>query len=115
MVSYERGTLARAVRVARNRVVRALPADRESLHPTDDVGPLGRGRLVVQGYLAQKKQPPLGPPYDPRHGPTVESQGVVSYERGTPVALWLSASRETASFGHSLPKESLYSTYDFGT
>ena len=34
-----------------------------------------RGQLVrTQGYLAHKKQPiPLGPPYDPRHGPTVWS------------------------------------------
>ena len=40
----------------------------------------------VHGYLAHKKTPtPLGPPQDPRHGPTVESYGVaVSYKRGTP-------------------------------
>ena len=38
------------------------------------------------GYLAHKKTPtPLGPPYDPRNGPTVDCCGVaVSYERGTP-------------------------------
>ena len=42
---------------------------------------------AVQGYLAHKKPPsPLGPPYEPKHGPTVGSYGVaVSYERGTPV------------------------------
>ena len=29
----------------------------------------------LQGYLAHKKQPlPLGPPYDPRYSPPVESQ-----------------------------------------
>ena len=27
----------------------------------------------LQGYLAHKKQPPLGPPYDPRYSPTVGS------------------------------------------
>jgi len=43
---------------------------------------------AVQGYLAHKKQPPpLGPPYVPRHSPSVGSQGgAVSYERGTPVS-----------------------------
>ena len=48
---------------------------------------LMRKRLRIQGYLAHKKTPtPLGPPYDPRHGPTVGSYGVaVSCERGTPV------------------------------
>ena len=42
---------------------------------------------TVQGYLAHKKKPtPLGPSYDPRHGPAARSQGgVFSYERGTPV------------------------------
>jgi len=41
----------------------------------------------LQGYLAHKKHPPsLGPPYCPRHSPTVGSyEGVVSCERGTPV------------------------------
>ena len=30
--------------------------------------------LIVQGYLAHKKtHPPLGPPLDPRHRPTVGS------------------------------------------
>ena len=44
-----------------------------------------------QGYLAHKKTPtPLGPPYDPRHRPTVGSHGgAVSYERGTPASLSL--------------------------
>jgi hypothetical protein len=43
--------------------------------------------LFVQGHLAHKKTPtPLGPPYDPRHWPTVGSQGAVSScERGAPV------------------------------
>ena len=43
----------------------------------------------LQGYLAHKiPPPPPGPPYEPRHGPTVGSYGVaVSYERGTPVGL----------------------------
>jgi len=42
----------------------------------------------LQGYLADKKQPPfIGPPYGPRHSPAVGSQeGGVSYERGTPVS-----------------------------
>ena len=46
-------------------------------------------RARVQGYLAHKKPPPpLGPPKQPRHGPTVGSYGVgVSYERGTPVGV----------------------------
>ena len=41
---------------------------------------------TIQGYLAHKKAPPsLGPPWKPRHGPSVGSYGVVvSYERGTP-------------------------------
>ena len=41
----------------------------------------------VQGYFAQKKQPPpLGPPQVSRQGPTVGSQGgAVSHELGTPV------------------------------
>jgi len=41
-------------------------------------------RRGVQGYLAHKKTPtPLGPPQDPRHRPTVGSQGgALSYERG---------------------------------
>ena len=47
--------------------------------------------VVLPGYLAHKKtQPPLGPPQEPRHGPTVESYGVgVSYERGTPDGGWV--------------------------
>ena len=46
------------------------------------------GQRVVQGCLAHKnQQPPQGPPYGPRHRPPVGSQeGVVSYERGTPVS-----------------------------
>ena len=33
-----------------------------------------QGESCLQGYLAHKKKPtPLGPPYDPRHGPTVGS------------------------------------------
>ena len=43
---------------------------------------------AVQGCLAHKKQPPtppLGPPEDPRHSPTVGFWGVVSYGQGTPV------------------------------
>ena len=42
---------------------------------------------VLQGFLAHKKQPPhLGPPYSPRHSPSVGSRGgSVSYEQGTPV------------------------------
>jgi hypothetical protein len=41
----------------------------------------------LRGCLAHKKPPPLlGPPEEPRHGPTVGSYGVVDpYERGTPV------------------------------
>jgi hypothetical protein len=41
----------------------------------------------IQGYLAEKKTPrPLGPPQEPRHGPTEGSYGVaVSHKRGTPV------------------------------
>ena len=43
--------------------------------------------MTLQGYLAQKKQPPPpGPPLGPRHGRTVGSYGeAFSYERGTPV------------------------------
>ena len=39
-------------------------------------------------YLTYKKSPPpLGPPGEPRHGPTAGSYGVaVSYKHGTPVA-----------------------------
>ena len=45
------------------------------------------GSYALQGYLAHKKQPPpLGPPQEPRHGPTVGSYGGAgSYERGAPV------------------------------
>jgi len=41
----------------------------------------------VQGYLAHKRPPPpLGPPYVPRHRPTVGSQGgAVTCKRGHPV------------------------------
>ena len=52
---------------------------------------VGRGQrqrcLRVQEYLAHKKPPPpLCPPCDPRHRPTVGSyRGWGSYERGTPV------------------------------
>ena len=44
-------------------------------------------QAALQGYLAHKKQPPpLGPPYDPRHSPTVGSVGeAVYFERSTPV------------------------------
>ena len=39
---------------------------------------------TLQGYLAHKECPP--PPWDHRHSPDVGSKdGVVSYERGTPV------------------------------
>ena len=42
---------------------------------------------TLQGYLAHKKTPtPPGPPKDPRHRPTVGSEGgAFPYERGTPV------------------------------
>ena len=48
---------------------------------------LKRSWRAVQGYLAHRKEPlPLGPPYDSGYSPTAGSQeGVVSYERGTPV------------------------------
>jgi hypothetical protein len=50
---------------------------------------MSRGVRVygLQGYLVHKKTPTsLGPPLDPRHRPTVGSQGgAFSYERGTPV------------------------------
>ena len=44
-------------------------------------------REAVYGNLVHKKPSnPLGPPQDPRHRPTVGSQGgAFSYERGTPV------------------------------
>ena len=43
---------------------------------------------VMQGYLAHEKPPPpLGPPEDPGHSPTVGSQGE-AYERGTPAG-WI--------------------------
>ena len=54
----------------------------------------GRGQLrdlternLPQGHLAHKKQPPLlGPPWGPKHSPTVGPQGdAVSHERDTPV------------------------------
>ena len=52
---------------------------------------------VLRGYLTYKKtHPPLGPPYEPRHGPSVGSYGVaVSYKRGTPVG---------AAGGHGNPE-----------
>jgi len=41
----------------------------------------------------RNRPPPLGPPYEPRYGPTVGSYGVaVSYKRGTPVRNVQSAS-----------------------
>ena len=51
-------------------------------------GPSPRVRRL-HGFFAHKKPPhPLGPQWEPRHGPTVGSYGVaVSYKRGTPVAL----------------------------
>ena len=54
---------------------------------TIDKGAWGAERNALRGYLAHKKTPkPLGPPCDPRHGPTVLSwEGALSYERGTPV------------------------------
>ena len=53
----------------------------------EDSRPRMREEESLQGYLAHKKMPtPLGPPYDPRHRPTVGSLGWrFSYERGTPV------------------------------
>ena len=46
----------------------------------------------------------LGPPYDPRYGPTVGSyEGGVSYERGTPVASYLPVLTGAALFG-GLPR-----------
>ena len=53
---------------------------------------------TIQGYLAHKKgvprsqesNQPQGPPYGPRYSPTVGSwEGVLSYERGTPVQGYL--------------------------
>ena len=42
-------------------------------------------RPTLQGYLAHEKQStPLGPPWGPRHSPTVDPYAVaVSYKRGT--------------------------------
>jgi len=58
-------------------------------HQIGEPGLFSAPRLAdsLQGYLAHKKTPtPLGPPYDPRHRPTVGSSGgAFSYERGTPV------------------------------
>ena len=64
----------------------------------------GRGKRTsrpLQGHLAHKTPPPpLGPPWEPRHGPTVGSYGVgVSYERGTPVG--------RAGDGGELPMEGM--------
>ena len=44
---------------------------------------------ALQGYLAHKKlPPPLGPPWETRHGPTVGSYEVtISYKQGTRVQL----------------------------
>ena len=41
----------------------------------------------MQEYLSYKQTPiPLGPPYTPRHRPTVGSwEGAFSHERGNPV------------------------------
>ena len=62
------------------------------------------GRWPVQGYLAHKKHPTsLGPPYDPRHSPTVGSyEGAVSYERGTPVVRALIDSSLSTTFTHKV-------------
>jgi len=51
------------------------------------VPPCRLAYTLLQGYLAHKKHPSsLGPPYGPRHSPTVGSwEGDVSYERGAPV------------------------------
>ena len=38
--------------------------------------PVARDVGALQGYLTHKKMPnPLGPPYDPRHRPTVGPKG----------------------------------------
>ena len=64
----------------------------------------------MQGYLADKKQPPpLGPPWGPRHRPTAGSGGgALSQERGAPVrcrVLWLGLGVETlAPPAYVLPK-----------
>ena len=52
------------------------------LHPRAPAAPAAD----VQGYLTVKKPPtPLGPPEEPRHGPTVGAYGVAFfYQRGTP-------------------------------
>ena len=48
-----------------------------------DVSPVYRGVLLLG-----KCPPPLGPPFGPRHRPTVGSQGgAVFYERGTSVGV----------------------------
>ena len=46
-----------------------------------------KAQVAVQGFFAHKKTPPPpGPPYVPRHSPSVESWGVAFfYERSTPV------------------------------
>ena len=52
----------------------------------------------LQGHLAHEKTPtPLGPPYDPRYGPTVGSwEGGVADGRGTPVGSY----HEAFSYEH---------------
>ena len=56
------------------------PENLTAQYPDSEAKPL-------QGYLAHKTQPPpLGPPYEPGHDPTVGSYGVaVSHKQGTPV------------------------------
>ena len=58
---------------------------------------------AVQGYLARKKTPiPLGPPQDPRLGPTVGSYCLaVSYKRGTPLCSMLTARLKQAKHATS--------------
>ena len=42
--------------------------------------------VLAQGYLPHKKSPdPLGPPQEPRHGPTVGFYGVVSSSSEIPL------------------------------
>ena len=81
---------------------------------------LGRGappRFIIsslQGYLAHTTAPPsLRPPYGPRHSPTTGSwEGVVSYERGTPVPYTCSSrKRRTTARSRKLPSAR---TFAFG-
>ena len=66
------------------------------------------GHIYLQGYLAQKKQPPLlGQPYDSRHSPNVgPEEGCVSYERGTAVALHHSACPSSLKWSEKLGMDS---------